>query len=146
MKSDRILGTLVLIGGIALYIATMDFPGAASNRPGPAFLPRILAVLFMVSGILLILHPKPTGNEKEESQPGNRVKVAAMIAGLVLYSMIADITGFLIAGGCLTFGFCLLLGNSWRVSLLVTVVLVPSVYTIFSTVLGVVLPVGWLGW
>ncbi|HPA44900.1 MAG TPA: tripartite tricarboxylate transporter TctB family protein [bacterium] len=146
MRNDRILGALVLIAGIVLYAATAHFPGAASNRPGPAFLPRVLAVLFAVSGFLLILYRKPTVNDASENQPRNRFKVVAMIAGLVLYSMIADTTGFLIAGGCLTFGFCSLLGNSWRVGLVVTVVLVPFIYTIFSTVLGVVLPVGWLGW
>ncbi|MFH1738707.1 MAG: tripartite tricarboxylate transporter TctB family protein [bacterium] len=146
MKNDRLLGVFALVLGIVLYWATSDFPGAASNRPGPAFLPRILAVLFGICGIILIFGRSRQSEEHAAASFRGWMKVLGLIVGLLFYVGMAEYMGFIISASILSAGMFILLGNSLRTSLIATLVLVLGIYTLFSTIMGVVLPVGWLGW
>ena len=154
MRADRILGALALVLGIAIFIATSNFPGAAANRPGPAFLPRILALLFAVCGIILLFSK---GGRTEESQsgnpdgaagenPGSWTDIAFVSGALILYMFAAEITGFLIAAAALTYAVFFRLRNGVLTSAIAAVVLAVGTYVLFGTVLGVMLPRGWLGW
>lgn len=146
MKNDRLLGMLTLVLGIVLFAATSDFPGAASNRPGPAFLPRVLAVLFGVCGLVLIFGR--TAQQKEDTSVpfGAWIKVLGIIISLVFYVAVVEHVGYIITASVLTAGLFLLLGNSFLTSAIAALILVPGTYLLFATILGVVLPVGWLGW
>jgi hypothetical protein len=146
MKNDRLLGALVLISGIILFPATLGFPGAASNRPGPAFLPRVLGVLFGICGLLLIFGRATQKEEATSVALGAWMKVLAVIIGLVFYVGVVNHVGYIIATSILTASLFILLGNSILISAVATLILVLGTYALFSTVLGVVLPVGWLGW
>lgn len=146
MKSDRLLGALALVSTMALFVATSDFPGAASNRPGPAFLPRVLAVLFGICGLVLIFRGTSQKEEATSVASGAWIKVLGVIIGLVFYAAVVDYVGYLITTCILAAGIFILLGNSILVSVIATLILVLGTYTLFSTVLGVVLPVGWFGW
>ncbi len=146
MKSERVLGGLVLALGILLFWATSDFPGAASNRPGPAFLPRLLAVLFGVCGVVFVIGLIPPEEQRPEVTFGGWGKGGILIVCLFLYIAVIKSVGFVIASTVLVAFVFLLVGNSVLTSLVATLILVPATYTLFSTVMGVVLPRGWLGW
>ena len=148
------MGGLALLLGVVVLIATKDFPGAAANRPGPAFLPRILSVLFAVSGLVLLFCQKsPSEEPAEESQElstdaalGTCWDIAFLIGALALFVAVLDTVGFLIAATVLSTAVFLRMRNGLVTSALATLILVAGTYTLFGIILGVMLPRGWLGW
>ncbi len=147
MKSDRLLGVLALVLGITLFVVSSSFPGAASNRPGPAFLPRLLAFLFGACGLVLALRPAVCPKDDGPVAAWTAwYRALAMVAGIVVFILVIEHVGYIVAATVLTVVVFLLLENSWLTSAIATLILVPGTYTLFSSVLGVVLPVGWIGW
>ncbi len=146
MKNDRVLGGLALAVGIVVFWATSDFPGADTNRPGPAFLPRVLAAFFAMCGFVLALRGGATDEGKPTIEGIGWAKGAILVAALFVYIAVIKEIGFVVASTALVAAVFLLVGNSILTSLIATLILVPVTYTLFSTVMGVVLPRGWLGW
>lgn len=146
MRSDRLLGVLALVLGITLFVVCSSFPGAASNRPGPAFLPRLLASLFSVCGLIFILRPAACSDDANPVAWPAWYRALSVVAGIVLFILVIEHVGYVVTATILTLVVFLLLENSWSTSVIATLVLVPGTYTLFSSVLGVVLPVGWFGW
>ena len=160
MKNDRILGILALILGIWILWTTQTFPGAANHRPGPAFLPNLLALLIAICGGMLVFSkkrksvktPESVSNTEDESTVCSNDSVASLkqswmrilflTGGSVAYVALLDVLGFIPAAGLLTFLVYLFLGNRWLTSAIVTIVLVAGTYILFGQILGVMLPRG----
>ncbi len=160
MKSDRILGIFALMLGIWIFWTTQDFPGAANHRPGPAFLPNLLAIFIALCGGMLIFSQKRESVKKPESVSNaadestvclneplasfkqSWIRVLMLAAGSAAYVALLDVLGFIPTAGLLTFFVYLFLGNRWLVSAVATILLIAGTYVLFGQILGVMLPRG----
>ena len=63
----------------------------------------------------------------------------------MVYTLLAEIAGFVITASLILFGLLLKLGTRPIPSLLITLAVVPCIYLFFAYVLRVPLPRGWFG-
>ncbi len=74
------------------------------------------------------------------------VPAAEVVFAVAIYALLAEVIGFVILGIVILAVLLRRTGNRWVPSLAVSGLLVPTVYTVFSTLLRVPLPRGVFGW
>ncbi|MBN1443821.1 MAG: tripartite tricarboxylate transporter substrate binding protein [Planctomycetes bacterium] len=74
------------------------------------------------------------------------IHFAEVLAAVALYALLAESIGFVLTAGAILLVLLVRLGNRWRTSLAVSVLMVPLVYELFAHILRVELPRGVLGW
>jgi hypothetical protein len=114
---------------------------------GPYFFPSLLSVLALVVGGALLV----TGNLKTDAEVAaisrqGLIRVAEIVAWVVLYLAIVETVGFVLTAAGLTLLLLVRLGTRWPVAAVVSIVVVPLAYHVFAVALRVPLPRGWLGW
>jgi tripartite-type tricarboxylate transporter receptor subunit TctC len=114
---------------------------------GPYFFPKLLALLALVVGGGLLV----TGNLKVDPEVAaisrrGLIRVAEVVAWVVLYLMIVERVGFVLTAAGLTLLMLVRLGTRWPAAVALSAVVVPVAYHLFAVVLRVPLPRGWLGW
>ncbi len=123
------------------------FQSIRRTRFGPYFFPSVLAVLLLVVGGCLAItrNLKRTADVAAISRQG-LIRVAEVLAWVVVYLAVAESVGFVPTAGVLTILLLLRLGTKWPAAVALGVVLVPLTYQVFAVALRVPLPRGWLGW
>jgi putative tricarboxylic transport membrane protein len=151
---DLIGGGIFTALGIFIFILTLRFPSLDdANHPGPGLFPTILAVLFVFfGGIVLYRGLKPakeTGIEDGagEDFPGqNYYNPLFVLLLIIAYMLLSNWLGFLIT----SFFVLLLMMIKLRVSLwksaVIAVLMTLFVNLMFSKILRVPLPPGFLRW
>lgn len=159
---DLITGSATLGCSALLFWASNDVKDFASIGVGAAFLPRLTAILFLIVGAIIVfqgLHPKTSPKTaKAETQPeqteqpvvfGGISAVALSIALMLIYVLLLDYLGFLLASALYVFLQILVLNkNAPRHYLkFALAALIPAVlaYVLFVNVFQISLPVGLLG-
>jgi len=116
---------------------------------GPAWFPGAIAVGLAVCGAALVL----TGARQRGPwcalpdwvrRPRPRAGVAAVLAGLVFYILLADRLGFHVTGVLLLAFWMRVLGASWRVTIPVALIATLAMHFAFYKGLRVPLPWGLL--
>lgn len=127
-------------------------------RRNGSFQPTMFPYLLMVGlglSLLFLLGLSAYGSVgRPDTGVGDRPSItrqgwiyfAAAIAAVVIFVLVVEKAGFVLTSGTLALLLLLLLGSRWWVSVLITALLVPSVYHLFANWLRVPLPRGWLGW
>lgn len=118
---------------------------------GPAFYPRLLAMLLMVLGIALLVkdirRSRPGGVGNARRAPGSSglgLSITAF-AGLLLYTYLLDKIGYLLITPPMLLGLMLLMGERrWPMILLWAVGFSTGLYVLFRYALSVILPEGLL--
>lgn len=101
--TNRLVGVAFLFVGTALLYASLQMPaGAQLGDPGPAFLPRIIAILIILFALVLIWRPPGTtaqeaagSAEDEEGVRENPVKLLLTALGALLFVPAMSLVGFL---------------------------------------------------
>jgi tripartite-type tricarboxylate transporter receptor subunit TctC len=123
--------------------------GLATTRFGPLFFPGLLiAALAVVSGALMVVGPRASDREPGERtsvMPGAAWRFAEVLIWIALYVAFAETLGFIVTAGVLLLLYLLRLGTRPAVAAPLSLVLVPTVYYVFSVLLRVPLPRGILG-
>ncbi len=103
------------------------------RRPlfGPMFFPAILISLLVVGTLMTI--------------PGGS-KIALVVGWVIAFTLVVEITGFVIGGIVLLSLLLFSFRAKWQVALLLPIILIPVLYQLFAVTLRVALPWGWLGW
>ena len=114
---------------------------------GPAWFPGLIAVGLGVCGVLLIVsgwrqHAPWAQAPEWIRSPHARWGIAAVLGGLVLYTLAVDALGFHITGVVLLALWMRLLGASWRVAMVVAVIATVVIHFSFYKLLRVPLPWG----
>ena len=151
-------GTLIAVSA-AYFVGTMGLPDG-QGEPGPAFLPRVLAVALCALGVAILVGgvrsdstvgastaDLPTASGPFESEPGlGDTKVWAAVAGTFLYVGLFDPLGFVLSTLAYTFGLTVLTGRAGsRLRFVVPPLCTLGLYLFFRIGLGVRLPRGLLG-
>ena len=123
------------------------FRSVRTTRFGPMLFPTILGGLLALSlvGLLATGGLRRTEGLARITRDG-LVRVALVVAWVLLYLALAEWVGFILTAAVLLFALMWRLDARLSVAAVVTVVLVPAAYQLFAVCLRVPLPWGWLGW
>ncbi|MBC9227637.1 hypothetical protein GL325_15010 [Aeromicrobium sp. 636] len=121
------------------HLQTQEMEVGSLTDPGPGFWPRVLIVGIVVVSVLGFVVDMRDGIEVFEL--GSTARVLAGFAALVVFTLLFEQTGSILAG----FIFLMLWlkglnGEGWRMSLAISVVAPLLSYLLFVTALGVRLP------
>jgi hypothetical protein len=124
---------------VVFHLQTSEMEVGTLTEPGPGYWPRVLIVSIIVVSLLGFVMDMTDGIETFEL--GATARVLAGFVTLVVFTLMFEQTGSILAG----FVFLMLWlkglnGESWRMSLAISVVAPLASYLLFVTALGVRLP------
>jgi putative tricarboxylic transport membrane protein len=132
-----VTGGVPLALGAAALVAARDLPVGTLTQPGIGMWPFIVSVLLVTSSAIVLLTPNDDGEPFSRSSRRIAVALVALAVFVVLFSRF----GFVLpASLLLVFWLRWISRESWRMTLVVTVVAVATLYTLFVTGLGVPFP------
>jgi len=143
------LGVLAL-GGYFAYGALTISVSQSYSRVGPRFFPFLVAAGLLLCGALLVVQalrghaaPAEAGEDVDTEVPPDLVAVAGVGAALVVYLLLLETAGFVLASALLFWGVALAFGSrSWLRDPLIGLALGMTVYLAFTRLLGLRLPAG----
>jgi len=138
---------LLAVSGVLMQ-QSLQLDYANSLGPGPGFLPRWLSGILMVVTLLYLWDSLrnevirvadlwPTGDA--------RIDIALMLIGLVVFALIVETAGFVVAGSQLIF-LMTMRRFRWHYALVASVGISVILLLAFQKLLGVALPVNDFGW
>ncbi len=147
--NDAVIGIFLITFGALVLFLTKGFPTLSKGYPGPSLFPNVLAMLFMITGSILIVQgvrsKRPWLKLSNSLRGKPLANIVAVIAVIIAYIYLSDLLGFLI----LSFILLFLLMLWFKVELLWNLLMASSVtvlvYLLFVKLLMVPLPGGPLG-
>lgn len=140
-------GLIILLLSILLFINSFSYTYDSAFGPGPGFFPVWLSgILFILSLVYIYESIKKKEDSEEKLPTGTALKnVLFILTCLILFVILVKYLGFIITGSL--FLYSLLYGQyRWFISLGISIGVSVFVFWIFSSLLGVSLPHGLLGW
>jgi len=114
---------------------------------GPWLYPGVLgAIVALVFGGLVASRARRIAERPRPLDRRATAWILTIIVSVAAWILLAPALGFIVTSALLLVTLLIALGNSALASLAVTIVLVPSIYWVFATLLGVTLPRGFLDW
>ena len=127
-----VLGVAALVGSAALGVGT-------ARKPGPGTWPMLVSVLLVVLGAALLLIARRTHDAEKFTRSG--WLVLAGLATMVGFVAVINVIGFEIPAALLCFVWLRFLGReSWRMSVITSLVVVAGFYLVFVAALAVPIP------
>lgn len=158
MKITReyIVGIVCIAIAIAVLCITPSFPkGQASvNITGPAFFPNVLALAFIVLGVIQLISAsriakankgKSTDSTKSSAQSRRIITTIEFIALLIAFIIAFEPLGYFVSTSAFLFLLMLLLGLKWWKGLLYSAIYTGVIYLLFGMLFTIGLPAGVLG-
>ena len=137
--SDRILGIVVMLVAGSMAWAARDYAAIVAYEPvGPRAFPLLLAALLAVCGVWLAVRPSQHAHFSLAA-----FKPVGFCAGaILLYAVLFQTAGFIVATAIMALPVGRLFGGSWRNCALYGVLLGVILFLMFDMLLDVVLPLG----
>ena len=145
MTVDRVAGVALVLIGLATLWESRAFPLGSLHRPGPAYMPVVLALLLIVFGVAVFVMGRGARTLREVGWPEWRHAVAIFAAcafaawgleGLGYRLTMAVVVGFLLLA---------LERKGWVLGIGLTLVMAWGSFYLFDTLLRVPLPRGPFG-
>lgn len=152
MRKANIVSALIgMAVSAAAFAYTFSFKKFKNVPVGPEFFPRALAAaLFICCALLLLTNIKHTQQNKEKAPTLsllNKDMQKAVLALLLIlvYALLWNITGFLIATPLALFAMTWLLGKRNYITMaLVAVGATAVIFLVFKLLLGIEMPLGFM--
>jgi putative tricarboxylic transport membrane protein len=143
VKSDRLLGALGLISGLAfIWSANRIETGLIVDPLGPRLFPTLIGAVLALASLFILLRPDA---EPEWPALSGWLEIAGAIAVLIGYTLALEPLGFVIATAIASALLSWRLGSPPHWALLSGVGISLGIYAIFHLVLGLSLARGPLG-
>jgi putative tricarboxylic transport membrane protein len=148
-KANLIIGSLFFLLALLMFVFALDFPKPRVSGLSPRVFPQFVAVCTMLcSGLLIIKSFRGfagpgTGEQEKKVERDSvfAVRFSALSAVGLLYVLLIDKIGYLIATPLLIAGTMLIFNEKrWYRVLLVSVITTLVLYTLFRNVFRVPLP------
>ena len=149
--SNTAIGLGLIIFAIAVLFYTRTFPTLEKGYPGPSLFPNVLAVLFIISGITLVVQGVRSGErilrfDTSGITGSGLINILLALGGIVFYIYLSEFLGFQITSFILLFGLMKWLRVSTPRSLVTACGVTLAIYVLFAKILLVALPWGLWGW
>ena len=151
MLIDRIIGVVTLLAAAVYLYATSQIPTLEIGDPlGPKAFPILLGIVLIAAAILLFIETLKADRAPAAGVPRESRRYLWLIGGVTLWTAlyfgVFDRAGYLVS----TTVYLLVLTavfnrGKWTANVLTSVLWSAGSYVLFVKVLGVVLPVGILG-
>jgi hypothetical protein len=145
-KAEVTAAGVVLVLGLALLIAALQFPFLSRGAPEPGFLPLLIALGIIGSGVALLvgaLRGSTLAQAPSWPSAAGWWHVALMLIALTLAFLLLEELGFVIATTLFMAAMIYVLGErSWRMLLIVPPLSAIALYAVFALWLRVPLPKG----
>lgn len=126
----------ILLGVAAIWLAG-DLEFGTLTNPGPGLWPTVVSVLLVATGVVVIVRAK---NDTEAFTKGAAVVVIGAVS-LAVAAFLFELVGFEIPTVLLLVLWLTVFGReSWRISVIVSVLATAAAYVVFIVGLGVPLP------
>lgn len=146
MNPEMVVGLFSALFGTVYTVAAWNLPDAAIGNPmAPKYFPLVVGILSIIFSVMLLLKAsknKSFVKKKKSADPGYWVLIAGLIASCLIYALILERIGFLIATP-LFLGSMLFLVNGlggWKMNVLVSVLFSSGVWYIFEKIFMITLP------
>ena len=140
MNSDRVLGLAAIAVAGAMTAAAWNYVAPISYEPvGPRAFPLVLALLIALCGAWLVAKPGETAGFARGAM---LQKIALCAATVVVYALLFQSLGFIVATALMCVPVGRIFGGSWKRSAQVGVIMGIALYLFFDKLLDVVLPLG----
>jgi putative tricarboxylic transport membrane protein len=149
--TDRIIGALTLLLAAVYLYATAQIPTLEIGDPlGPKAFPILLGIALIAAAILLFVETLKKSREPGTEVPRESLRHLWLIGGVTawtaFYFGVFDRVGYLVS----TMVYLLVMTavfnpGKWWANILTSVLFALGSYVLFVKILGVVLPVGILG-
>lgn len=156
IHADHFIGLACIVLALLIYVVSADFPAAATGGQqltGPAFYPRVLAVVLVFCGVVQII----SGFKRLRVEGGlGRIDLIALLsspgviniltvcAAILVYIYALEDVGFFITTFSVLTALMWRFGVPWIRNLLFSAILVAVLYVVFGIVFTIVLPGGLL--
>ena len=147
--NDAIIGAILAVLGAVVLVHVQGFPKIPGQQYGPGLFPGTIAGGLLACGVLLIISGirHRAGDPWVEAgawmrSPHHLRAVAAIVAGIVAYIVLADLVGFLILAPILLFVWFIALGVRWTTAVVAAVITTFLIWYAFYKLLRVPLPWG----
>lgn len=149
--SNTAIGIGLIVFAIAVLFYTRTFPTLEKGYPGPSLFPNVLAVLFIISGITLVVQGLRSGErilrfETSGITRSGLINILFALGAIIFYIFLSDFLGFQITSFILLFGLMKWLRVSTPWSLVMACGVTLGIYVLFAKILLVALPWGLWGW
>ena len=145
MTVDRVAGVALVLIGLATLWESRAFPLGSLHRPGPAYMPVVLALLLIVFGVAVFARGRGARTLREVGWPEWRHAVA-IFAACAFAAWGLERLGYRLTMAVVV-GFLLLAleRKGWVLGLGLTLVMAWGSFYLFDTLLRVPLPRGPFG-
>lgn len=141
---------LLAVAGAAVLLDSRGYPPSLTEgAPGPAFFPRLLAVLLIASAAWLAIRAWRGAREKaadaraEGATRIRRLGVWIAVTWIAAFLLVWPLLGTVLSVPLLVVGLMWLTGErSWRTLVSVPIAFAGFIYLVFMVLLGVPLPAG----
>jgi putative tricarboxylic transport membrane protein len=145
-----VVGAVLLAMGVVFLFQTLQIPGEGFDPQGPRFLPLCMVVAWLALSVLyLVNHLRKiarTGHGEAAEKFAHMVPATLLVAALVIYAVVLDPVGYLIATPLFFVAAARALGSrNLARDITIGVLLSTLVYFTFTQALGVRLPEGIIG-
>ena len=149
--SNTAIGCVQIVFGSAVFFYSRTFPRLEKDMPGPGLFPMVLAVLFILTGVILVIQGIRNGEkllkfDTAGMSASRAINILVVLAVIFAYIFLADFLGFQITSFLLLFILMKWLGVSIRGSLIMAIGVTLFIYFLFAKILLVPLPWGLFGW
>jgi putative tricarboxylic transport membrane protein len=141
-------GIAILIYSSVLFSQSLSLKYYSEFGPGPGFFPLWLSGILVILSIgLILISIKKERILFKDILPKGRslIRVLLVPASLIVFMLIVNFTGFIIASSILLF-MVFILEFKWYMSLALSSSISILLFFIFQSILEVPLPVNVLGW
>ena len=129
---------VVGLGVFALVLALRQGVGSPAD-PGAGTWPFVISLVLIVLGVILATVARKTKDAEQFSSRSTAVLLG--LATMVAFGLLIPFIGFEIPGALLAFAWLKLLGReSWRTSIIASVVIIAAFYLIFVVALRTSIP------
>src|SRR5215212_3227837 len=141
---DVIAGVVLWSIAALVWWQSTSWPTAADVAGNPVILPRVLAGIMVLAGLVLILGRRPPPEEAEESG-GHRPSHALLAVGATAaLGVLLEPLGLIPAGILYVLVLQRIVGAPWRTAVPFAVATPVAIWLVFATALHVPLPSGQL--
>lgn len=147
--NDAVFGVVFALLGAVVLFHVQSYPKIPGQGYGAAIFPGLVAVGFIVCGVLLVISgvrhrrdaPWFTGDNWLHSSR-HIVAVLAIVLGVVAYIALVETIGFLIVAPMLLLAWFRVLGVRWALAIPAALLVVLAIWYVFYKLLRVPLPWG----